>query len=317
MKNCGGCNIFADSLIRTHYYKYFHPKECFIGDSSINTSLNRDKVGINLVYPFGCTMNVSKPSVVAFTSGSASFPVDRPLGALHYDPASGECVREELWRRSQRLFRGPPGRRRLGSHVRRQVHRPGGQREVQRAALRLSHQFAQREVRAVRPRRHRREPAPAAVSLGFASVRRNRPPPTINKNPRGTRRTSRLGEIPPVQRRFLAKPRQRRLASLLAGGSGEENRCGYFWRSVFSPDGIFIRRRWRWICLRRYVSFIFRDGSSSSDIRCECLDRSVTPPVSDFRPPHRTRHGGVGGKAEALPDRRNKSHDFHRLHPTV
>ncbi|CAH1363875.1 unnamed protein product [Tenebrio molitor] len=78
-----------DSLIRTHYYKYFHPKECFIGDSSINTSLNRDKVGINLVYPFGCTMNVSKPSVVAFTSGSASFPVDRPLGALHYDPASG------------------------------------------------------------------------------------------------------------------------------------------------------------------------------------------------------------------------------------
>ncbi|XP_044265616.1 intraflagellar transport protein 52 homolog [Tribolium madens] len=78
-----------DSLIRTHYYKYFHPKECFIGDSSINTSLNRDKVNINLVYPFGCTMNVSKPSVVAFTSGSASFPVDRPLGALYYDPSSG------------------------------------------------------------------------------------------------------------------------------------------------------------------------------------------------------------------------------------
>ncbi|RZC33129.1 intraflagellar transport protein 52 -like [Asbolus verrucosus] len=82
---------FSDSLIRTHYYKYFHPKECFIGDSSINTSLNRDKVNINLVYPFGCTMNVSKPSVVAFTSGSASFPVDRPLGALYYDPASGKC----------------------------------------------------------------------------------------------------------------------------------------------------------------------------------------------------------------------------------
>lgn len=74
-----------DSLIRTHYYKYFHPKECFIGDSQINSSLNKEKIEIQLVYPFGCTMSVNKPSVVAFTSGSASFPVDRPLGALYYD----------------------------------------------------------------------------------------------------------------------------------------------------------------------------------------------------------------------------------------
>ncbi|KAJ8967117.1 hypothetical protein NQ314_003090 [Rhamnusium bicolor] len=44
---------------------------------------------MNLVYPFGCTMSVSKPSIVAFTSGSASFPVDRPLGALYYDEKTG------------------------------------------------------------------------------------------------------------------------------------------------------------------------------------------------------------------------------------
>lgn len=77
-----------DSLIRTHYYKYFHPKECFIGDSQINSSLNKEKIDIQLIYPFGCTMSVNKPSVVAFTSGSASFPVDRPLGALYYDEKS-------------------------------------------------------------------------------------------------------------------------------------------------------------------------------------------------------------------------------------
>ncbi|XP_018561453.1 intraflagellar transport protein 52 homolog [Anoplophora glabripennis] len=77
-----------DSLIRTHYYKYFHPKECFIADSQINSSLNKEKINIQLVYPFGCTMSVNKPSVVAFTSGSASFPVDRPLGALYYDDKS-------------------------------------------------------------------------------------------------------------------------------------------------------------------------------------------------------------------------------------
>ncbi|KAJ8918868.1 hypothetical protein NQ315_011160 [Exocentrus adspersus] len=77
-----------DSLVRTHYYKYFHPKECFVGDSQINASLNKEKFDIKFVYPFGCTMSVTKPSTVAFTSGSASFPVDRPLAALYYDEKS-------------------------------------------------------------------------------------------------------------------------------------------------------------------------------------------------------------------------------------
>lgn len=78
-----------DCLIRAHYYKYFHPKECFVGDGLFNPHVNKEKLDINFVYPFGCTMNVSKPSVVAFTSGSASFPVDRPLAALYYDESSG------------------------------------------------------------------------------------------------------------------------------------------------------------------------------------------------------------------------------------
>ncbi|KAI4468714.1 ngd5/osm-6/ift52 [Holotrichia oblita] len=78
-----------DCLIRTHYYKYFHPKECYISDISINTSLNKDKASFNIVYPFGCTMNVNKPGVVAFTSGSTTFPVDRPLGALYYNQNTG------------------------------------------------------------------------------------------------------------------------------------------------------------------------------------------------------------------------------------
>lgn len=84
----------SDCLIRTHYYKYFHPKECYIGDSNINASLNKDKTHLNLVYPFGCTLNVSKPSVVAFTSGSASFPVDRPLAALYFNENTGSYAIE-------------------------------------------------------------------------------------------------------------------------------------------------------------------------------------------------------------------------------
>ncbi|KAL3275999.1 hypothetical protein HHI36_020730 [Cryptolaemus montrouzieri] len=78
-----------DALIRSHYYKYFHPKEVFLADSEINTCLKEDKEHLNIVYPFGCTMNVSKPSSIAFTSGSASFPVDRPLGAIFDNQNTG------------------------------------------------------------------------------------------------------------------------------------------------------------------------------------------------------------------------------------
>ncbi|KAL1497592.1 hypothetical protein ABEB36_008525 [Hypothenemus hampei] len=77
-----------DCLIRTHYFKYFHPKECYISDGQINSSLNKNK-NIHLIYPFGCTMNVMKPSVICLKSGFSTFPVDCPLGALYYNEKSG------------------------------------------------------------------------------------------------------------------------------------------------------------------------------------------------------------------------------------
>lgn len=33
-----------------------------------------------------------KPSVVAFSSGTTTFPVDRPLGALYCNENSGRCI---------------------------------------------------------------------------------------------------------------------------------------------------------------------------------------------------------------------------------
>ncbi|KAF2883430.1 hypothetical protein ILUMI_22740 [Ignelater luminosus] len=79
-----------DSLIRTHYFKYFHPKECYVADSNINAALTKEeKLHLNLIFPYGCTFNVNKPSAVAFTSGTTTFPVDRPLGALYYNQNSG------------------------------------------------------------------------------------------------------------------------------------------------------------------------------------------------------------------------------------
>lgn len=45
-----------------------------------------------LIYPFGCTMTVVKPSAVAFTSGTTTFPVDRPLSALYYNQNTGKYL---------------------------------------------------------------------------------------------------------------------------------------------------------------------------------------------------------------------------------
>ncbi|KAK9872412.1 hypothetical protein WA026_017871 [Henosepilachna vigintioctopunctata] len=87
-----GIIVNADALIRTHYYKYSHPKEVFISDGRVNQSLNIEKKHLNLIYPYGCTINVSKPASVLFYSGSASFPVDRPLGAVYCNQNTGAKI---------------------------------------------------------------------------------------------------------------------------------------------------------------------------------------------------------------------------------
>lgn len=85
-----------DCVVRTHYYKYVHPKECCITDSEIHKILLKDnnkEKEIDFVYPYGSTLNVSRPSVVAFTSGITTFPLDRPLGALYYHQKSGKLFK--------------------------------------------------------------------------------------------------------------------------------------------------------------------------------------------------------------------------------
>ncbi|CAG9762729.1 unnamed protein product [Ceutorhynchus assimilis] len=78
-----------DCVIRSHYYKYFHPKECYIADSQINATINKNNFDFKLVYPFGCSMNIMKPSVICFKSGVSSFPINSPLGALYCNEKSG------------------------------------------------------------------------------------------------------------------------------------------------------------------------------------------------------------------------------------
>ena len=103
----------SDSVIRKQFYKYLHPKEAFIGNGVLNKELVRvangeakpsnqragkyakryqnkeDNVerdengGLKFVYPYGATLNVSKPAVPILSSGPISFPANRPIGAFY------------------------------------------------------------------------------------------------------------------------------------------------------------------------------------------------------------------------------------------
>mmetsp|Transcript_19747 Transcript_19747/g.27405 ORF Transcript_19747/g.27405 Transcript_19747/m.27405 type:complete len:548 (-) Transcript_19747:78-1721(-) len=115
-----GINVNNDAVVRTAYRKdYFHPKEVYIRKASLTSELdmyagkasgsgsggndfasnedNDDEEDdqdidssstgggtggkLDLIYPFGCTLNVDKPAMPLVTSGKMSFPANRALVA--------------------------------------------------------------------------------------------------------------------------------------------------------------------------------------------------------------------------------------------
>jgi len=117
-----GISVNSDSVIRKTFHKYLHPKECFVGNGCLNEELvkaakgksgkddenkpgkyskkyrdtkdelaNRDENGgLKFVYPYGCTINVRKPSQTVLSSGPISFPANRPCGAFYVSPRKGK-----------------------------------------------------------------------------------------------------------------------------------------------------------------------------------------------------------------------------------
>ncbi|CAB3378016.1 Hypothetical predicted protein [Cloeon dipterum] len=98
-----GIMINNDSVIRTHYYKYFHPKECHLPNAISNQTLigalphtsggkKAARSAFNLVYPYGATLNVAKPAVPILSSGHLCFPSCRPLCALYHKQGVGKIA---------------------------------------------------------------------------------------------------------------------------------------------------------------------------------------------------------------------------------
>ncbi|XP_033645180.1 intraflagellar transport protein 52 homolog isoform X1 [Asterias rubens] len=117
-----GIMVNNDSVVRTSYYKYFHPKEALVANGVLNRaisvsagkivqSIGEDEAGndtkkdaaqsgapaseindekgsnyreaLTYLFPFGATLNVAKPATAILSTGTVSFPLNRPICALH------------------------------------------------------------------------------------------------------------------------------------------------------------------------------------------------------------------------------------------
>ncbi|XP_053975142.1 intraflagellar transport protein 52 homolog [Hylaeus volcanicus] len=88
-----GIMVNNDSVIRMSYSQTMHPKECLISQGMSNKSIfsksHNEYIDLAFLYPYGATLNVAQPSIVALSSGSVAVPTNRPICAYHYSEASG------------------------------------------------------------------------------------------------------------------------------------------------------------------------------------------------------------------------------------
>ncbi|TKS71105.1 Intraflagellar transport protein 52 -like protein [Collichthys lucidus] len=95
-----GIMVNNDAVVRTVYYKYFHPKEALVSNGVLNREISRaagkvvtgitedenignDAQALTFVYPYGATLSVMKPAVAVLSTGSVCFPLNRPVLAFH------------------------------------------------------------------------------------------------------------------------------------------------------------------------------------------------------------------------------------------
>ncbi|EKX54239.1 hypothetical protein GUITHDRAFT_91822 [Guillardia theta CCMP2712] len=102
-----GIYINSDCAVRSVYHKYLHPKEVLISNGVLNRELShaiarlpgaskseRESVdlsstqhdlhgGLEIVFPYGATLNVQKPAIPLLSTGQESYPLNRPVLAVY------------------------------------------------------------------------------------------------------------------------------------------------------------------------------------------------------------------------------------------
>ena len=120
-----GIQLNSDCVIRTSFYKYFHPKEAYIHNGILNEEVTRvingyakepkgrhnnafmlggqdkdeeeylkesKRMGVDFVYVNGSSMNVNHPSNPILTSGPLSYPCNRPIAAVYEHKSGGKLL---------------------------------------------------------------------------------------------------------------------------------------------------------------------------------------------------------------------------------
>lgn len=102
-----GMNINSDSVVRQHYYKYFHPKEVVLNGCIVCENMNNEllkvvkkngsgimdeKYEIEFVYPFGATINVISPSNTLITTSTIAYPFNRPVVGYYNNENGGQIL---------------------------------------------------------------------------------------------------------------------------------------------------------------------------------------------------------------------------------
>lgn len=94
-----GITLQTDSVVRTVYHKYPHPKEVFIGNGVVfkpfaiaankagnkphlSDNSKQDPENLPFVYPYGCSLEVKHPAQTMLSSGFISYPLNRPVAAV-------------------------------------------------------------------------------------------------------------------------------------------------------------------------------------------------------------------------------------------
>eukprot|EP00794_Sanderia_malayensis_P004664 gene4664-5273_t len=105
-----GVMVNTDAVVRTSYYKYFHPKEAYISNGILNREVNKaagKKVPgssvstseltqahecLSFVYPFGATLTVDKRAAAVLSTGTVCFPLNRPVCAFASKQSKGRLA---------------------------------------------------------------------------------------------------------------------------------------------------------------------------------------------------------------------------------
>mmetsp|Transcript_1100 Transcript_1100/g.3101 ORF Transcript_1100/g.3101 Transcript_1100/m.3101 type:complete len:446 (-) Transcript_1100:366-1703(-) len=100
-----GVAVNSDSVVRTVYFKYLHPKEVYISNGVLNRGINAaagkrlkeattgaltqsitepgPNANLAFAYPYGASLTVQKPAFAVLSTGHISFPLNRPVCALY------------------------------------------------------------------------------------------------------------------------------------------------------------------------------------------------------------------------------------------